>query len=110
MNNTHSRRSFLRFLGLAAATLVVSPLVHLNQTLADLVNPSTDQLAKALGYVHDAKAAKDRKDKKATCASCQFYGDATGKAKTAKCQLIPTGDVKAEGWCRSYSARPKKKA
>ncbi|NBW80581.1 hypothetical protein EBR21_02395 [bacterium] len=46
-----------------------------------------------------------RKDKKANCRNCQFYADTTGKEKQAKCQLIPSGEVVPEGWCKSYAKR-----
>lgn len=112
MNKTFSRRSFLKTLALTTATalgsVVMAPALKLQSALAEPVK-ADDPLVKALGYVADAKSSKDRKDKKAICSSCQFYqGDA--KSKLAKCQLIPTGEVAAAGWCKSYSPKPKAKA
>jgi hypothetical protein len=109
MKHLNSRRSFLKTLGLAAAAVVAAPIVKIQSALADaapkLVD-ANDPLAKALAYVADAKKSKDRKDKKALCSNCQFYqGDA--KSKQGKCQLIPTGEVMATGWCRSYSEKKK---
>ena len=98
----NSRRQFLKtilFSGLAIAT---TPLTHLSSAFAELVKDN-DPLVKALGYVPKATAAKDRKDKSAKCGNCQFYL-AEGKP-TGKCQLISSGEVSAEGWCRSYSKR-----
>lgn len=87
--------------------MLVAPVTKIQSVFAaDMVRPE-DPLVKALGYVPVAKMAKDRKDKKAQCNNCQFWqGDS--KAKTAKCQLIPTGEVTAGGWCRSYSQKQKK--
>ena len=81
-----------------------------NAVGGELVKP-TDPLVKALGYVPEIDKLKGKdapKDhKKGTkCANCQFYGDATGKAPQAKCQLIAGGEVLASGWCKSYSQRP----
>jgi hypothetical protein len=104
----NQRRLFLKSLVLGLAAVALSPFVKLQNALAGDLVKDTDPLVKALGYVAKAKDSKDRKDKKAQCSNCQFYADATGKAKQAKCQLIPTGEVAAEGWCRSYSVRAKK--
>jgi hypothetical protein len=102
MNN--SRRNFMKTIALGAGVLIASPILKLKSVFADLAN-ANDPLVKALGYVPNAKDAKDRKDKKANCSNCQFYGDATGKANQAKCQLIASGEVMGAGWCRSYSKR-----
>lgn len=109
MNN--SRRTFMKTLILGAGAIVIAPVLKIKDVLAALVDEKKDPTAQALGYVShvdkDKKAPslKDRKDKKAYCKSCQFYGDPTGKAPQAKCQLITSGDVLATGWCRSYSKR-----
>lgn len=106
MKHSSSRRLFLKTIALSAAAIAVAPIVKIQSAFSDPVK-ADDPLVKALGYVNDAKTSKDRKDKKAQCNNCQFYqGDA--KSKTAKCQLIPSGEVAAAGWCRSYSAKPKK--
>ena len=96
----------MKTLAISAAAVAMAPILKIQSVFADPVSP-IDPLVKALGYVPFAKDSKDRKDKKAQCNTCQFFlGDA--KAKTAKCQLIPTGEVNATGWCRSYSAKQKK--
>ena len=102
MNNT--RRTFLKTLMVGAGALIAAPFIQIQNVFAELAKLD-DPLVKALGYVPNAKDSKDRKDKKANCANCQFYGDVTGKAKQAKCQLITSGEVQATGWCRSYSKR-----
>ena len=108
MKHLNTRRIFLKTIGLAAAAAVMAPVVKIQSVFAEPAKmvDAADPLAKALGYVADAKASKDRKDKKAQCSNCQFYqGDA--KSKQGKCQLIPSGEVAASGWCRSYSAKKK---
>jgi hypothetical protein len=98
------RRNFLKTLVVGGVALAVAPVLRIRDAIADLVK-ADDPLVVALGYVAVAKNSKDRKDKKANCKNCQFYSDTTGKEKQAKCQLIPSGEVAAEGWCRSYSKR-----
>jgi hypothetical protein len=98
------RRNFLKTLVVGGVALAVAPVLRIRDAIADLVK-ADDPLVVALGYVAVAKSSKDRKDKKANCKNCQFYSDTTGKEKQAKCQLIPSGEVAAEGWCRSYSKR-----
>jgi hypothetical protein len=109
----NERRLFLKTLMLGAAAVVAAPIIKVSKAFSEgaaaLVGDA-DPLAKALGYVGDAKKAADRKDRKAICGNCQFYSDATGKAKQGKCQLIQSGEVLAAGWCRSYQPRAKKKA
>jgi hypothetical protein len=107
----NSRRVFLKSVMLGIGALAVAPIVQLKNAFAGALVAATDPVAKALGYVDNvdklkgAAAPKDHK-KHTRCANCQFYGDATGKAPQAKCQLITGGEVKSTGWCRSYSQRP----
>ena len=125
MNN--SRRTFLKSLVLGAGAVIAAPIIRIQNVLAAGLASAKDPLVKALGYVEnvdgvskalkskdsavqaqavlDEKNLKDRKDKTAYCKKCQFYGDTTGKASQAKCQLISSGDVLATGWCRSFSKR-----
>lgn len=109
MKHSSSRRFFMKTLALTAASVVIAPVLKIQSAFSEMVK-TDDPLVKALGYVPVASQSKDwqdKKDKKANCGNCQFYqGDA--KSKTAKCQLIPSGDVAAAGWCRSYSLKQKK--
>lgn len=106
MKHSTSRRFFMKSIAVAAAAVAIAPILKIQSAFSDMVKLD-DPLVKALGYVADAKTSKDRKDKKANCSNCQFYlGDA--KSKSGKCQLIPSGDVAAAGWCRSYSVKQKK--
>lgn len=101
-----NRRDFLRGLGLSALALVTAPFIKLKEAVGAIVE-ADKIMVNALGYVDDAKKSKDRKDKKAFCKNCNFYqGDE--KSKQAKCQLFTGGsEVQAEGWCKSWSAKPK---
>ena len=99
----------MRTLALGVGALIVSPFTPIQNAFAELVKP-TDPLVKALGYVPNVDALKGaaapKEHKKGNnCSNCQFYGDPTGKAKEAKCQLIAGGEVQSSGWCRSYSPR-----
>ena len=123
MVNHSNRRAFLKTFAFTTIALALAPFQRWKPAFAALVS-ATDPLVKALGYINVEKAEKDlkskeksvqmaaqialkdRKDKKAYCRSCQFYGDPTGKAATSKCQLIPGGEVESIGWCHSYSVRP----
>jgi hypothetical protein len=57
--------------------------------------------AKAVHYAEDASTSK-RAPKGATCANCGLYQGATGSTE-GPCQLFPGRDVKAKGWCSSWS-------
>jgi len=107
----NSRRVFLKTLAMGVGALVLSPVIQLRNALGAELAKATDPLVKALGYVDNVdklkgKAAPKEHKKGTKCANCQFFADATGKAKQAKCQLIASGDVLGTGWCRSYSQRP----
>lgn len=109
MEQSNSRRFFMKTLAISAVAAVLAPVLKIQSAFSDepVMANAADPLVKALGYVPNAKDAKNNKDKKAQCSNCQFYqGDA--KAKSGKCQLIPSGEVMATGWCRSYSVKAKK--
>jgi len=105
----NERRLFMKSLVLGVVALMSAPLLKVQRAFgAGPLASESDPLVKALGYVPDAKNAKDRKDKKANCKSCQFYSAADANATQGKCQLIASGEVMATGWCRSYAAKVKK--
>ena len=109
MDNNNSRRTFLKTLALSLGALLLAPMVKLQQAVAAMVDPTKDITAKALKYTADVDATKPPlAGRKAGdyCKYCVYYGDATGKAETAKCQIIQSGEVAGKGWCSSYSARP----
>ncbi len=97
----NSRRLFLKTLALGAASLVVAPVLRIQSAIAGALVSAGDPLVKALKYVPKAP------DSKKNCASCQFYSSADPKAKQGMCQLIPSGEVLAAGYCKSYSPKAK---
>jgi hypothetical protein len=123
---THMNRRDLVKQGLGlliAAPVGLSALKALGNPAAagalKLVDPATDPLAKALGYIHDAKAAAktDRKDKvigakthkgdSQLCSNCALYAKTgnIGADEVGKCTMIASGVVKANGWCKSWSPK-----
>ena len=71
--------------------------------------PDNDATAKALGYSPDATTAKRVKRgaveaKDQFCSSCQMYTKAgtIGTEEVGKCLMLPSGAVKAKGWCNSW--------
>ncbi|MEZ4741820.1 MAG: high-potential iron-sulfur protein [Bdellovibrionota bacterium] len=75
--------------------------------------PADNPMAQALKYSHDAAKSKFRtadkagvKAKDQFCHNCQLFV-ATGTLKgskdtVGKCQILPTGYVKGDGWCNSW--------
>ena len=57
--------------------------------------------AKQLGYVEDAKAAKEAKPGN-HCGDCGLY-QGSASSTQGPCQLFAGKDVKAAGWCRSWA-------
>jgi hypothetical protein len=57
--------------------------------------------AKAVKYVEDAREAPGAAPD-SSCASCGLYQGASGSAE-GPCQLFPGKDVKASGWCSSWT-------
>jgi anaerobic selenocysteine-containing dehydrogenase len=110
MSHNSSRRDFLKkTLALAAAVPAARLLTGGFQFTTAFAAPvaDTDPVAKALGYVPDAKKTDKKKypQYKAgqNCANCALY---TAVDKNAgKCQMIQSGEVSAKGWCGSYSKK-----
>jgi hypothetical protein len=67
---------------------------------APAVAPDSPE-AKALGYVEDAKAAKEAKAG-SHCGNCALFQGASGAAQ-GPCQLFAGKQVKSTGWCRSWA-------
>jgi hypothetical protein len=59
--------------------------------------------AQAVKYVEDAKDAKGATPG-SNCANCGLYQGANGSTQ-GPCQLFPGKDVKAAGWCSSWTAQ-----
>ena len=119
------RRTFFR--GVATAVPLCSLALAYNGALAQTnaktktpatgataltLVPDSDPTAKALGYVADATKAKRVKRgaveaKDQSCAGCQMYTKAgsIGPDEVGKCLMLPSGMVKASGWCNSWVKR-----
>ena len=97
-----SRRSFVKAAG-AATTVVTTGLGTSAFGSTDLPKVSEDDpMAKALGYVHDArKVDAAQRLSNRFCNNCALYaGDADNE--WAKCSIFPGKVVAGEGWCRSW--------
>jgi hypothetical protein len=69
-----------------------------------MVNPS-DAVAVALGYVADAKTAKDAKHTPgAACSNCALFGGKAGDT-AGPCPLYAGKQVAAIGWCTAYAKK-----
>jgi hypothetical protein len=99
-----SRRRLLKrvSLGLAAAPVVGATLRSAWAADLPLVTPD-DPTAKALGYVTDASKAPKAKPG-SHCGDCKLYQGAANSAQ-GPCLLFPGKDVKATGWCSSWTSK-----
>jgi hypothetical protein len=98
-----SRRQLLRRLALGASFTPFA-LMSLRQAFAaQPLLAVTAPEAKAVNYVEDAKSAKGA-SAGSSCANCALYQGANGSSQ-GPCQLFPSNDVKAAGWCSSWAAQ-----
>lgn len=95
-----SRRRFVKTVGAAAVT---TGLGTATASASELPRVSEDDpMAKALGYVHDARsvdAAIRLSDR--FCNNCALYAG-NSNDEWAKCSIFPGKVVAGEGWCRSW--------
>ena len=92
------RRDFMKWSG-ASAGLAMIPVSNLAVAEAPVRLSVDDPQAKALGYVEQSAVANSN------CANCaQAKGDLS--AEWVGCNLFPGKEVKANGWCKVWSARP----
>lgn len=103
--NNQSRRKFLYIF---SGCLASAP-IWLRAESPSLVDPKTNQLAKTLGYVHEAK--NYNRDKYASvykqgsnCQNCQLYTQPN--KDPGPCTLFPGKLVKSSGWCSGWVKRP----
>jgi hypothetical protein len=97
-----SRRRLLKRLALGVSVTAVALARTPKARAAQLPLLSADAPeAKAVHYVEDVSKSK-RAPKGASCANCGLYQGATGSTE-GPCQLFPGRDVKAKGWCSSWS-------
>jgi hypothetical protein len=96
-NHPLSRRRLLQQLlvGMPLAAVAVRAVQAAGTPLA-VDSPE----AKALGYTEDAKSAKESAGHH--CGECALYQGGKGSAQ-GPCQIFPGKEVKATGWCRSWS-------
>jgi hypothetical protein len=97
-----SRRRLLKKVTLGAALLPLTQLHRADAADAPLVT-ADDPTAKALKYVSDASKASDAKPG-SRCGNCQLFQG--GTAAQGGCLLFPGKQVKAAGWCSSWTAKP----
>lgn len=124
MKQDLSRRSFMKFLGLALAALVTSSALFRKTAIAaakekapaalpagQVEVPATDAVANAIGYKKNVKDVDFKKypqrkkpeAKSQFCKNCALYtpsNDGWGK-----CSMITSGLVTAEGWCASWNKK-----
>ena len=99
-----SRRRLLKrvSLGVALAPIaaaVLKPAWAAGQPLV----AEDDPTAKALHYTADAGKASGAKPG-SHCGNCKLYQGAANSAQ-GPCLLFPGKDVKASGWCSSWTAK-----
>lgn len=107
MNQTPSRRRFLRNVAVAAvaAPLGVRMLAQ-SAFAAELPLLSLDNAqAKALAYHEDAASVQHPSFKPGSdCGNCQFYQGAPGSTAGA-CALFPGYNVKSMAWCSAWAKK-----
>jgi hypothetical protein len=69
----------------------------------------TDSLAKALGYISDAKrvdkAANPQYQAGATCSGCSWYQGKPADPAGGPCTFFPGKNVEANGWCHMWAKK-----
>lgn len=96
-----SRRRLLKRLALAVPVVALGGRVRRAGAGGPLLNVN-DPEAKAVHYVEDVSLAKDARPG-SSCANCALYLG-TKDAPEGGCQLFAGRDVRAAGWCDSWSA------
>ncbi len=89
-----SRREFVKTMALLPAA---SLLAFSGRAMAAMLSVD-DPLAKSLGYIE----ATENPDQ--TCANCALY-NAEDDSKGG-CTIFPGRSVTANGWCKSWAAKP----
>ncbi len=99
-----SRRRLLKRVSLGVALAPLAGATLRTAWAADLpLVTADDPTAKALKYVSDASKAADAKPG-SKCGNCKLYQGAANSAQ-GPCLLFPGKDVKASGWCSSWTAK-----
>lgn len=106
MNHTTdtSRRTLLKKLAVAVSLIPLADLSVGRVFAADApLVTADDPTAKALKYVDNATKATGAKPG-SKCANCMLYQGAAGSIQ-GPCQIFVGKQVKAAGWCSSWTAR-----
>jgi High potential iron-sulfur protein len=103
VQHSPSRRRILKRLVLGAATTPAAvAAVRAWASSQALLSPAAPE-AQKVNYVEDAKSAR-KAAAGSSCANCALYQGAAGSSQ-GPCQLFPSNDVKAAGWCSSWAAQ-----
>jgi hypothetical protein len=97
-----ARRSLLRSLalGVPLAAVAFSRRAGAASASAPLLDAGAPE-AKSVKYVEDAARASGAAAG-SNCGNCGLYQGAAG-SKQGPCQIFPGKEVKAAGWCSSWS-------
>jgi hypothetical protein len=99
-----SRRRLLQKVSLGVALTPIAAAALRTAWAASLpLVTEDDPTAKALKYTPDASKASAAKPG-SKCDTCKLYQGAAGSAQ-GPCLLFPGKDVKAAGWCSSWTAK-----
>ena len=99
-----SRRRLLKRVSLGVALAPIAGAALKPAWGADLpLVTEDDPTAKALHYTPDASKASGAKPG-SHCGSCKLFQGAANSAQ-GPCLLFPGKDVKASGWCSSWTAK-----
>ena len=99
-----SRRQLLKRVSFGVALAPIAGAALRPARAADLpLVTEDDPTAKALHYVPDVSKAKDAKPG-SHCGNCKLFQGAANAAQ-GPCLLFPGKNVKATGWCSSWTAK-----
>jgi hypothetical protein len=99
-----SRRRLLKRVSLGVAVAPIAGAALRTAWAANLpLVTEDDPTAKALKYTPDASKASGAKPG-SHCGDCKLFQGAAG-ATQGPCLLFPGKDVKATGWCSSWTAK-----
>ncbi len=94
------RRSFLKLFGAALGAFLVPGAWRGVLAAPAAAVPANDPVALAIGYV--AGPSKIRV-KGQNCSGCALY--TAVDSQWGRCQMLTTGLVSSQGWCRSWSKK-----
>jgi len=103
MQHSSSRRQILKRLALGAAAAPLAAVTARAWAGAPALLSPAAQAAQKVNYVEDARSAKGA-SAGSSCANWALYQGANGSSQ-GPCQLFPGNDVKAAGWCSSWTGQ-----